>query len=249
MYPSTEEQIKLLEPYSIPSLEIHNYEILKDSYNEYVISTENPKEVIKLGSRNGILYNDKIINEGYVGLFGISQLHSPNFAKVLGIGINKTSTLFPLCDFVIYEYVPGISFRDYLITASEQQVKEVLKKIFSALYYAYSKIGFLHNDLHTSNIIIKPDGTPVIIDYGNSRFNFPNTYQWRNDIYTLLSFTIQMVERLDDRNTAYSRKPKPEILQERLLRKQFYSSNFLSYLQILEGSLDSYSYEEFLSLL
>lgn len=247
MYPDNVEQIRLLQAYSKPLDLLGAYEILKQSPEEYVTLLKKPYPlVVKLGS----LHNDKIVNEAYVGLYGISQLQSSNFANVVQIGIESSChNLFPLCNYVIYEYAPGMSFHDYLITQSEESVKIVLRDIFSALYYAYSKINFVHEDLHTNNIIIKPNGTPVIIDYGMSHFG-DSKETWHTDVYSLLSYTIEMIEHLDEKNTAYSRKPKLEILQDRRSRSQsqhaWYSSKFLVSLQTLEGSLQAYSYEEFL---
>ena len=244
MYPNNAEQIRLLQPYSEVLGPLGDYQILKQTAEEYVILIKKPNPFdVKLGS----LHNDKIVNEAYVGLYGISQLESSNFARVVQVGIGSSChNIFPLCNYVIYEYVPGMSFHDYLITQPETFVKIVLRNIFSTLYYAYSKINFVHEDLHTNNIIIKPNGTPVIIDYGLSHFG-NNKETWHTDVYSLLSYTIEMIERLDEKNTAYSRKPKPEILQDRLRRPHaWYSSKFLIDLQILEGSLQAYSYEEFL---
>lgn len=155
---------------------------------------------------------DAILNEAFVGLCGLNSLNSPHFVRVLGAKLNATcirdDDVFdydepdaPRCHYVIYEYVAGMSLGDYLFGVRVETMVSLLRQIFGALHQAYTAIDFTHYDLHAGNIIIKADGTPVILDYGRSHIKYggddfgPGTVgpmdvdhrsMWFHDVFMLL---------------------------------------------------------------
>lgn len=155
--------------------------------------------VVKVAKNKNIDDNNDILHEFFVGtLLNTLRKDIPNFVYTFG--------LFP-CDITknfcekkgqyyasAIEYIEGKSLekiiKDGEIT-SEELLKIVLQILF-ALYYAENKYRFVHNDLHTENIIVRQlrtrqivqyrfmerqvnivsDMVPVIIDYGYSRIEY-----------------------------------------------------------------------------
>jgi predicted DNA-binding protein len=96
---------------------------------------------------------------------------------------------------VIIEKLEGLSLYEYIKQRklSQSQLISVLLIVFSSISLANKKFGFVHNDLHSENIIMRPlqrysciklpgtdiyvntyDAVPVIFDYGISVFEMDN---------------------------------------------------------------------------
>lgn len=78
-------------------------------------------------------------------------------------------------EYVVMEYIHGKPIFDYIqekynAEATTELIRNELLSIFSkitfALYIAFEVFNYHHNDFHAKNCLIKPDGTPVIIDFG-----------------------------------------------------------------------------------
>ena len=94
------------------------------------------------------------------GLFGMKLSH-PNIANVIDV-VDDDGRLALLMDFV-----EGQELKES-ITPNGLPVDEVvrlLKPIASALDYLHEK-GIVHRDMKPANVRVKPDGTPVILDFG-----------------------------------------------------------------------------------
>lgn len=120
---------------------------------------------------------DSIIHEAFIGLRGLNQLQSACFASILDLNLGQGSSSnphIPSCNYVIYEDAGDISLYNYLSTASPSDLQRVIIQLISALYWAYTQIGFTHYDLHLGNIMIH-NGIPVIIDYGLAHAQFEET--------------------------------------------------------------------------
>ena len=122
--------------------------------------------IVKVGSISTIYdeYNE-FLHEGFIGLYGLNQLRQPssNFALVYRVYFDEKCPKYPkltgtrgLCTYTLYEYIPGETFKEYLmISAIVQQFKEILLQIFIALIMAYREVGFTHYDLHLGNIVLR----------------------------------------------------------------------------------------------
>lgn len=285
---SQQEKIQLLEDKSISLNKIHPniYRVLKESLlpfdhkNLVILVDGNPKYVLKIDPSTSNFVNNVIINEAYIGLFELAKISDQkNFSKVLGANIRDSCydySTAPFCDYVMYEYVEGESLKDYIIGHDDALIiMKIIYESIHALYLAYEEIGFVHNDLHLNNIIIKPDTTPVFIDYGASQIR--NDQQrcerdfkdcWKDDIHTLVKNILQEVSNLDDSNTKLKEIERDlqggedfmyDFLQEEYLRilemreqrmrdnLQWYPTDLTLILQdILDTLQDSPNYEYFL---
>ena len=73
--------------------------------------------------------------------------------------------------FLVMDYIEGQTLSDYLAVKgklSEKETVALLKPIASALDYAHSE-KVIHRDVKPSNIIIRKDGHPFILDFGIAR--------------------------------------------------------------------------------
>jgi len=70
--------------------------------------------------------------------------------------------------YLVFEYVDGISLKDYLIKKARLSSKDtinILAPLLNAIAYAHKR-GVIHRDLNPSNIIITPQNKPRLMDFG-----------------------------------------------------------------------------------
>jgi len=78
---------------------------------------------------------------------------------------------------IVMEYIDGKTLDEYIVTApSIQKRKAVLQDILDAVDYLHHR-GVLHNDLKPDNIIISPNGSAKIINFGLSGSD-DSIYKW-----------------------------------------------------------------------
>jgi len=87
-------------------------------------------------------------------------LHHKNIVELYAANI------FPL-PFIEMEYVPS-SLAEMRFPLSEQEAVAILLGIAEGLRYAHGQ-GIVHRDIKPGNILLAPDGTPKITDWGLSR--------------------------------------------------------------------------------
>lgn len=69
--------------------------------------------------------------------------------------------------FLVQELLSGRTL-DQIIPLSPQQAASILSDVAAALSYIHSR-GYLHCDIKPQNILIKHDGTPILLDFGIAR--------------------------------------------------------------------------------
>ncbi|MBQ7022446.1 MAG: serine/threonine protein kinase, partial [Akkermansia sp.] len=96
----------------------------------------------------------------------LRQLHHPNIVHVRDAFCMNGTAYYTM------DYVGG---SDLYIrppipeSITEEWLKTLLQTLLSALDYLHSK-DLLHRDINPANILLKEDGTPVLIDFGNARY-------------------------------------------------------------------------------
>lgn len=204
----------------------------------YVIKSKTLEEPVVIKMRQKFFPQDgsdfnEVTHEAFIGLMGTNTLNSNNFARILLANPDETclekfydptSYKIPYkrverdiikqskinCSYVVYEYIPGMTLRDFILTTnSVQNLKSIYWEIFQALYEANKKIDFTHYDLHPLNVIVKDDGTPVIIDYGSSHIKYEekdygrefsqakiiNRSRWYHDVVKLLWHALNLTDK------------------------------------------------------
>ena len=88
----------------------------------------------------------------------VAQLKHPNIVTVYDAGEVEKQP------FVVMEYIQGDTLNEYQLDGFKQIV-DVGKQICTALEYAHTH-NIIHRDLKPENVIIQPDGTLQLMDFG-----------------------------------------------------------------------------------
>jgi eukaryotic-like serine/threonine-protein kinase len=93
-----------------------------------------------------------------------SQLNHPNIAAIYDLGEEDDQA------YIVMEYVEGLTLADLIPDGGMpiEQVQRYAAQIRDALAFAHEH-GTLHGDLKGSNIIVSPEGTVKLLDFGLGR--------------------------------------------------------------------------------
>jgi uncharacterized membrane protein YhaH (DUF805 family) len=92
----------------------------------------------------------------------LNQLEHPSIVKMYA-SFEERGNLY-----LVMEYVEGETIEQYVKRRGvlpEKEAAAIMSQILSALAYAHSK-GFVHRDIKPSNIMIRPDGSACLLDFG-----------------------------------------------------------------------------------
>ena len=90
-----------------------------------------------------------------------SLLNHPNIVTVFELGQHEG------CEYIVTEYVEGMTVRD-LMQRGQIQFVEIVKiatQVASALSAAH-KAGIIHRDIKPENVMLRPDGYVKVLDFG-----------------------------------------------------------------------------------
>ncbi len=89
----------------------------------------------------------------------------PNIVRVMSVfELNETA-------YMVMEFEEGQDLREYLknpLNAVEEAIKRLIVPISQGLAEVH-KHGFVHRDIKPANILVRTDGTPVLLDFGSAR--------------------------------------------------------------------------------
>lgn len=92
----------------------------------------------------------------------ISELNHPNIVTVYDIGEDEEGK------FIVMEYVEGVDLKEYIKQNHPiplHEIQRIMLQIVSGMQSAH-ELGIIHRDLKPQNIMIKADGTAIIMDFG-----------------------------------------------------------------------------------
>jgi serine/threonine protein kinase len=100
--------------------------------------------------------------------YSVAQLQHPNIVQIFDRGEHTDER--GVFTFIVQELVEGGSLAQRLRDASVSPIEaaRLIQTLARAVHYAHSR-GILHRDLKPSNILLTPDGTPKIADFGLAR--------------------------------------------------------------------------------
>ena len=119
-----------------------------------------------------ILKDEYLGNEDFTRRFrneskAIAILSHPNIVKVYDVSFGQRF------QYIVMEYVDGITLKEYIETQKVIRWKEAVHftvQILRALQHAHDK-GIVHRDIKPQNIMLLPDGTVKVTDFGIARFS------------------------------------------------------------------------------
>lgn len=118
-----------------------------------------------------ILKNEFSDNEEFLRRFrneskAIAVLSHPNIVKVLDVGFTDK------IQFIVMEYIDGITLKEHIEKEGVLKWKQCvhyITQILRALQHAHDR-GIVHRDIKPQNIMVFPDGTIKVMDFGIAKF-------------------------------------------------------------------------------
>lgn len=119
-----------------------------------------------------ILKEEFLSNEDFTRRFkneskAIAILSHPNIVKVYDVSFGDR------LQYLVMEYIDGITLKEYIEQQKVVRWKEAVHfvvQILRALQHAHDK-GIVHRDIKPQNIMLLPDGTIKVTDFGIARFS------------------------------------------------------------------------------
>jgi len=93
------------------------------------------------------------------------RFRHPNIVRVTSL-FQENNTAYMVMDFE-----EGVSLREYVENPenrSEQSLKHLMRPIAQGLVEVHRQ-GFIHRDIKPGNLLIREDGSPVLLDFGSAR--------------------------------------------------------------------------------
>ena len=97
----------------------------------------------------------------------IAVLNHPNIVKIYDVGFTDE------IQFIVMEYIDGITMKEFIEQQGVLRWKDgvhFITQILRALQHAHDK-GIVHRDIKPQNIMLFPDGTIKVMDFGIARFS------------------------------------------------------------------------------
>lgn len=118
-----------------------------------------------------ILKNEFADNDDFVRRFrneskAIAVLSHPNIVRIYDVGFSDR------IQFIVMEYIDGITLKEFMEQQGVLKWKDSVHfiiQILRALQHAHDR-GIVHRDIKPQNIMLFPDGTIKVMDFGIARF-------------------------------------------------------------------------------
>ena len=119
-----------------------------------------------------ILKEEFVSNEEFIRRFkneskAIAVLSHPNIVKVYDVSFGD------LIQYIVMEHIDGITLKEYIERQGSLRWKDAVYfaiQILKGLQHAHDK-GIVHRDVKPQNIMVLPDGTIKVTDFGIARFS------------------------------------------------------------------------------
>jgi tetratricopeptide (TPR) repeat protein len=91
----------------------------------------------------------------------VAQLRHPNIVSVHEVGMLDGTP------YLVSDFVEGLTLSDVLTARrpAPREAAKLIAEVADALHHAHQE-GVVHRDVKPSNIMVRPDGSPVVMDFG-----------------------------------------------------------------------------------
>jgi len=101
-----------------------------------------------------------VVVEVFCGVL-VDQLQLKNVMKTVGLAIiNK-------CPYAVFELIEGKMLSEVFKPMTREELTVISEKMIDTLC-ELEKIGFSHNGIHSNNVMIDKEGSPILIDYSKA---------------------------------------------------------------------------------
>jgi len=92
----------------------------------------------------------------------LADLSHPNIARLLDGGTSDAGQ-----PYLVMEFIDGVNITDFVRSGKLPRVKRLrlLQQVCRAVHYAHKRL-VIHRDLKPANVLVRADGTPVLLDFG-----------------------------------------------------------------------------------
>jgi len=135
--------------------------VIKESFSKYYVFRGNDYGVVL---ENNISLNDyrSFLDKFFLEAKIINSINHPNIVRVIDSFETNNTAYF------IMEYIEGESLLNHIQkngSLSLHQIYLIIAPLLQGLKEVHKK-GYIHRDISPDNILIQPNGVPILIDFG-----------------------------------------------------------------------------------
>ena len=94
----------------------------------------------------------------------LAQLNHPNVCPIYDLGVDQD------IPYIVMKFIEGQPLSAVMGGGQLMAQQKAVKMFYTlAEAMAHAFLGIIHRDLKPGNIMIEPDGTPIILDFGLAR--------------------------------------------------------------------------------
>jgi tRNA A-37 threonylcarbamoyl transferase component Bud32 len=128
----------------------------------------------------------------------VARLDHPNIVQIYTVGMMSAESAAAQRPYIAMQYIEGGSLRDKLHQLAErgkllttEQALNIVRQVAWALSAAH-KAGIIHRDLKPGNVLVRPDGTPVLAVVNSCLQKEPaNRYQHADELIQGIDRALQ----------------------------------------------------------
>lgn len=191
----------------------------------YIIKEFFPKECVIRGAKKQMLLKaslstEELLNFNFMrkmfkgeakNLTKISTIEHPNIVKLIEVLENRNNTTY-----MVIAYEEGVFLSEYLEKRKKQglrelsneEIYEIVNPLLDAVEHIY-KLGIHHLDIKPENILIKADGSPLLIRFHASTIFYDEYSKKYRNVYTPEyaspeQIAVENISEVDHRSDIYS---------------------------------------------